>query len=172
MTWYMLAAEEFQDSIEGIAAVCCMYEDFRGYFVPFRNKSDSLLLAVFTEKGRRDYTWPEFMKTFKGTYEAFSFDRIAHYAPARGSRVYFISDGESIKIGVSVNPQERLLALQTGHARQLSILCTIPGGADEEFHMHAKFRHHRIRGEWFNDCQEIRDFVSAANDNTTNAAAA
>jgi len=63
--------------------------------------------------------------------------------------VYFISDGEYIKIGKADNPNKRLDQLQTANARPLVLLHTISGGKIEENKMHHLFKKWHVRGEWF-----------------------
>jgi hypothetical protein len=95
--------------------------------------------------------------------------------------VYFVTDGEAIKIGKAHNPKKRLSGLQTSHYKPLRFLAILPGGYEYESHLHSLFRGKHIRGEWFEDCKEIRDYIkmmtaneaaprlSAANDNGTNS---
>lgn len=73
--------------------------------------------------------------------------------------VYFISDGEAIKIGTSTRPDRRVRALQTSHPRRLRIVGVMRGGAALEQELHRKFRRVRLKGEWFSDCAEINDFI-------------
>lgn len=66
------------------------------------------------------------------------------------SRVYLISDGKRVKIGISFNPTRRLEILQVGCSSELSILATFPGGRSEEKFLHETFQDKKERGEWFN----------------------
>lgn len=75
------------------------------------------------------------------------------------SYVYFITDGEAIKIGKANNPKSRLAGLQTSHHKPLRFLATMPGGSELERELHRVFSAYRIRGEWFKDCKDIRDFI-------------
>lgn len=79
------------------------------------------------------------------------------------SWVYFIQakDGGAVKIGRSVNPQERLSGLQTAHPTELRILTKIPGGNTVERSFHALFAADRIRpdGEWFRPSTQLMAFV-------------
>lgn len=63
--------------------------------------------------------------------------------------VYAITDGEFVKIGYSVNPRKRVAELQTGNARLLSLLGTIPGTESDERKLHAKYEHLNVLQEWF-----------------------
>jgi hypothetical protein len=79
--------------------------------------------------------------------------------------VYFVQWGSFIKIGYGWNVERR----------RRQITCTIPEGdvtgmgwiwlrqagqleSYEQF-LHQKFAAHRVRGEWFHDCPEIRAFI-------------
>ena len=70
--------------------------------------------------------------------------------------VYLVRAGNrgAIKIGVAVNVERRMAALQTGNAFELKLLATIKCRSKEEAYilekqLHAKFERQKIRGEWF-----------------------
>jgi predicted GIY-YIG superfamily endonuclease len=69
--------------------------------------------------------------------------------------VYFIQQGYgAIKIGVSDDPDQRLLKLQTGTSRALRVIAKFPfstraAAFDMERDLHLKFCHLRLSGEWF-----------------------
>lgn len=86
------------------------------------------------------------------------------------SYVYFITDGEAIKIGKANNPKSRLSGLQTSHHKPLRILMTIPGDEEVERGLHSIFGEFRIRGEWFKDCKDIRAFIRRHKDSAFNSA--
>lgn len=88
-------------------------------------------------------------------------------APNSDCYVYFITDGEAIKIGKSNRPKARLAGLQTSHHKPLRILALVPAKPEDEREYHAKFRHLRIRGEWFQDGKEIRQFITNINRQST-----
>lgn len=75
--------------------------------------------------------------------------------------IYFIaSESGQVKIGYSDNNVEgRLMSLQTASPFKLSILKTINGDHIQEKLIHKKFRKYRIRGEWFNICTEILNYI-------------
>jgi hypothetical protein len=73
--------------------------------------------------------------------------------------VYFVAGGPFIKIGWSMWMRERIAGLQTGNPYKLELLATMPGSIDTEREMHDRFKDHRVEGEWFKDCQEIRNFI-------------
>jgi len=78
--------------------------------------------------------------------------------------VYFIGQDYDtpIKIGVSVDPDERLNGIQTGHPERLSVLARIPGTQQTEAELHRKFAHLRMQGEWFKPDPALRDFIISA----------
>lgn len=78
------------------------------------------------------------------------------------SGVYFIFDGEFIKIGVSEKIISRLSELQTGNARRLVLLGYLEGGVELEQRLHLRFNHLRRNGEWFQDDAKIRTFITSS----------
>lgn len=80
--------------------------------------------------------------------------------------IYFITDGQNIKIGYTKNSVEkRLKQLNTGNESKLYILGYMNGSQEDEKYLHKKFGFYRIRhdGEWFYPNQEIIDYI---NDNS------
>ncbi len=77
--------------------------------------------------------------------------------------VYFIQSPQAIKIGWSTNPIQRCHDLQAANAEQLHLLdyFEVSDGLEEEQWLHRKFKHLRIRGEWFKATPEILDYVRA-----------
>lgn len=65
--------------------------------------------------------------------------------------VYFVSDGEAVKIGWCWNMPRRLEILQTGNAKELKVIKTILtlDPPKLEAALHKKYADHHIRGEWF-----------------------
>jgi hypothetical protein len=78
------------------------------------------------------------------------------------SLVYFILDtgNKLIKIGFSKSVEARLNNLQMGNINALRLLAVCEGARTEENQLHKKFAKHRVRSEWFKDCEEIRDFIA------------
>jgi hypothetical protein len=70
---------------------------------------------------------------------------------ARPDKVYFIRAGESgpVKIGTAHNIAVRLNSLQNGHYEQLVVVRLLDGDRHLEMRIHERFRHLRIRREWF-----------------------
>lgn len=79
------------------------------------------------------------------------------------SWVYFIACGETmrVKIGYTTgSPYDRLKSLQTGSPTMLVLMALQRGGPDVERQLHKKFEKHRVRGEWFQMCEELFDHIS------------
>ena len=63
--------------------------------------------------------------------------------------VYFIHDGEHVKIGWSADPEQRMSSLSTGNPRPLRLLGAIRGSESDEKNLHAALAPLRANGEWF-----------------------
>lgn len=97
------------------------------------------------------------------TVTAAANDNVISVAPAASCYVYFVTDGEAIKIGKANNPKSRLSGLQTSHHKPLTILAVTPGNETLEREFHRIFDSKRLRGEWFQDCDEVRALVDDIN---------
>lgn len=69
--------------------------------------------------------------------------------------VYFITDGEFVKIGVAASLPNRIKQLQTGNPRKLSAMYVIDAGTQKEAlkveaNLHKIFSDKQCIGEWFN----------------------
>lgn len=72
--------------------------------------------------------------------------------------VYFLRNGERVKIGYTVNLYDRVTSLSL---RRSDILLLLDGGRALESAMHRRFHDYRIRGEWFELAGELRSFIEA-----------
>lgn len=78
----------------------------------------------------------------------------------RWSYLYFIGDGQAIKIGRAVNIERRLRSLRTAQHRDLAVLAAVPVHVSTEAAVHRRFSHLRIKGlEWFRPEPELLDFI-------------
>lgn len=75
--------------------------------------------------------------------------------------IYFISNGESVKIGFSKDPEKRLKNLQTANPVELKLLYFEKGNSNIESRLHKLFSKDRIQGEWFNFSDEILEFIDS-----------
>jgi hypothetical protein len=62
-----------------------------------------------------------------------------------------------MKIGVARDFRKRMAGLQVASPHELAIRSVILGNREVEAAMHDKFRHLRMRGEWFTGSREILD---------------
>lgn len=69
--------------------------------------------------------------------------------------LYALSDGESIKIGISTHIGKRMKAIQTGHPKRLNCVWRFYTGTnkkhgyDMERKLHRVCKSHKLVGEWF-----------------------
>ena len=63
--------------------------------------------------------------------------------------VYAVQSGEFVKIGVSREPERRLVKLQADCPMEAKLLGVIEGGYKLEKVLHKRFRKYHARGEWF-----------------------
>lgn len=95
--------------------------------------------------------------------------------PDQGQRrmsVYFCRVGRYIKIGNSCNPWKRARSYfyGAGHphdidwSQPMEMLGIVYGERDEEQEIHAALADHCMHGEWFADCEAVRDFIRTFDD--------
>jgi hypothetical protein len=73
--------------------------------------------------------------------------------------IYFVSDGELVKIGRAVNIVARLRAMQTSHPKPLTVLATMLAHVKFEGIIQQKFRYLRVTREWFRPDADMNDFI-------------
>jgi hypothetical protein len=72
------------------------------------------------------------------------------------SLIYFIGSARGpVKIGKTTSLSERMKKLQTGYHERLELLAVMPGGAQLEAELHARFAKDRLTGEWFRRTIEL-----------------
>jgi hypothetical protein len=93
-----------------------------------------------------------------------AFDEETGYRPlnipdrSHGDVVYFILNGNRVKIGTTTNLRNRVRALSL---KPRNVIACVPGGRQHEDAMHAKFTELRIgRTEWFSFEGPIVDTVN------------
>ncbi|MDG9701677.1 GIY-YIG nuclease family protein [Streptomyces sp. DH37] len=73
--------------------------------------------------------------------------------------VYFLLNGDRVKIGYTTNLKSRLIALSL---RVQNVILLLDGGQKLEYALHSRFRYHRIDDtEWFHYAEELQEFVKA-----------
>lgn len=76
------------------------------------------------------------------------------------TKIYFIAALKGpIKIGLALNPRDRLRGLQTSHPKKLRLLADTPGDHGLEASYHHRFAAHRLHGEWFAPHADILDEI-------------
>ena len=75
-------------------------------------------------------------------------------------QVYFITDGQLVKIGFAKKPLNRIAALQTASSKPLSLLARMRGSYQLEHFIHTKFKHLNERGEWFRLTTSLVHFIN------------
>jgi hypothetical protein len=76
--------------------------------------------------------------------------------------IYFVEMQGHIKIGIAANWRKRINSLQTSSPFPVRRLLVIRSGVGMEPILHEKLAPLRVRGEWFRDCPEIREFIAKA----------
>jgi len=76
--------------------------------------------------------------------------------------IYFMHafDANRIKIGFTTNIERRIRSLKMSSPHGLRFMYAIPGTKDEEHKLHERFAHLRQHGEWFTDCEELREYIN------------
>jgi hypothetical protein len=82
----------------------------------------------------------------------------------RRGLIYFLTDGEQIKIGFSTYPDARLKDIEGDRQCSLVMLGFFKGCHDEEGSLHRHFKHLHVRGDWFRSSQEIIKMIRALED--------
>lgn len=79
--------------------------------------------------------------------------------------IYFIQSGLDgpIKIGISSDPVFRMTQMQTGMPHTLRLLAFYPGTRVDEQKLHKQLAKFRIRGEWFQPCEEVFAAIRSRN---------
>jgi len=75
--------------------------------------------------------------------------------------VYFAGRGDTVKIGISVNPKERIRNLQVASPDRLTLLATQEGGKEVELELHERFKADHIMGEWFKMSDGLRRYIKS-----------
>lgn len=86
--------------------------------------------------------------------------RKASLADMDTCQMYFVAGSGLIKIGISTNVQSRFRAIRNSSPVPVELVAVIRGNTFSEGMAHAKFAHLRRHGEWFEDCEEIREFIA------------
>ncbi len=81
-------------------------------------------------------------------------------SPPRNPKVYFIKQGNFVKIGHTTRPiDERLTDLQTGSPEELELIALESGDFLTEQWLHDLFKKQHHRGEWFTLDDELSNYI-------------
>ena len=78
----------------------------------------------------------------------------------RRTYVYFIRNGNTVKIGHSHSPHKRMASMRTANHAKLEMLAITDGGAMRERVLHKRFAKFRLSGEWFTLAPDITKYIS------------
>jgi len=73
--------------------------------------------------------------------------------------LYFIGCGDAVKIGVSNDPEQRMIDLSTGAPGPLKLLASFPGKGGKEGEYHKLLKHIHLHGEWFRHTYEVDSLI-------------
>lgn len=84
-----------------------------------------------------------------------------------GKHLYFITDGEHVKIGRANNVYQRVINLQSGNPRQIWLTDVFKDKGYKEQELHRKLERFRKSGEWFWLSDEVERILQEfRNENT------
>ena len=75
--------------------------------------------------------------------------------------VYFVGRGNAVKIGIAVNPKDRIRTLQIASPARLKLLATQEGGRKMELQLHDRFKSDHVMGEWFKMSDELKQYINS-----------
>lgn len=152
---------------KGVRPILLDYDEEEDLFIPYRgefliSKNDAKRLI---EDLKRYLTFSNIDEANK---EIESNNRIEYANSAKNntkspqpSYLYLMRSGNSIKIGISRNPENRLQQLSIGNSNIELIYKKLYSNATKiEERLHKKFIKKKIYGEWFNLDQKDIDFIT------------
>lgn len=74
--------------------------------------------------------------------------------------VYFLQQGNTIKIGYTKSIADRIKTLQTASPIPLTLLATLRGDRKLESYFHTRFASYRLEGEWFSLEGTLLDYLT------------
>lgn len=110
---------------------------------------------------REEYRDPWYDNIFDGYYlERYYSKLMCDNSEKPKAYVYFISDSQFVKIGSAADPFKRLVGIQTGNPRKVTLLYTLPcktrdDASQLENELHQLYENYRLKGEWFDILPKI-----------------
>ena len=74
--------------------------------------------------------------------------------------IYFVKCGEHVKVGIATHVGKRISSLQTATAQPIELLAAVKGTPHDERALHKRLSEHRVKGEWFKDCDAVRSAMA------------
>lgn len=84
--------------------------------------------------------------------------------PPKVGFVYFIKSAGLVKIGFTVDLQQRVSAIKNGNPHELTLIGSMPGTDDTEYFLHQMFSKYRQSGEWFRIEGDLDAFLACLPD--------
>lgn len=75
-------------------------------------------------------------------------------------KIYFVAAPLRIKIGFTTRPEARLAQLRQTDMEELQVLHIVDSFKPVEKMLHDLLAPYRIKGEWFNDCPNVRTVIA------------
>lgn len=73
--------------------------------------------------------------------------------------IYFLSDGEHVKIGFSDNVKVRIPDIRVSNPKDLSVELVIDGDYAFEQKIHNDLKKYHVRGEWFYYSEVVKQYI-------------
>lgn len=73
--------------------------------------------------------------------------------------IYFLSDGEHVKIGFSDDVKKTVAHIQTSNPKKLSVELIIDGDYAFEQKIHNDLKEFSVKGEWFYYSDSVREYI-------------
>ena len=115
----------------------------------------------FTETDRETFRWigVSALNSVNSAIHRIVYAEIRDEGLKSVSVVYFIKNGNRVKIGTTKDVQSRIKSFRVANPNNLKLLATIVGGRELERELHEKFSSCHIIGEWFNLSPDILDYI-------------
>jgi len=149
--------KHFEAAVRSAGLVDFNFHDLRHTFATWNRRNGAALEIVQRALGHSSiqvtqkyaHVDDSEVRAASNTISAIMPENVVRIDSRRRQFIYFISDGDAIKIGKSTDPERRMRSMQTGHPKRLWLIGTISESRMTEAQAHARFADHLVRGEWF-----------------------
>ena len=73
--------------------------------------------------------------------------------------VYFVQSLNKIKVGFTENLPHRMQNMRTANPHGMVLIGTVNGNKRHENKIQKVLKDYNITGEWFKDCEEVREYI-------------